>query len=196
MQIFCIVWSHRISSIKTWQIVWWVNLTIYLIFCCVPQALKDVEMEHLGRRSADSIRRMSSSRHSTRGRSHKRRLGQQPVTTRTEEKVKKRNMNPINVMLCRFSLRCVHVWIRWLLLHAFIHLHSRQFVRLFLLFFSFSFIPPASVCHKWIIEHLWAWTGVQISHHRHSPPASSYQEAEPQSDQWHFWSSKGKERHP
>lgn len=76
-----------------------VSKSDYLIFCCVPQALKDVEIEHLGRRSADSVRRMSSSRYSTRGRSHKRRLGQEPVTTRTEEKVKKRNMNPINVML-------------------------------------------------------------------------------------------------
>lgn len=54
-------------------------------------------MEHLGRRSADSVRRMSSSRHSSRGRSHKRRLGPEPITTRTEEKV----IIPNKVVLCR-----------------------------------------------------------------------------------------------
>lgn len=184
----------------TWQIVWWVNLTIYLIFCCVPQTLKDVEMEHLGRRSADSVRRMSSSRHSTRGRSHKRRLGQEPVTTRTEEKVKKRNMNPINVVLFLKNVQifsqvcaCLNQMITAACFHSFTF---SSICASFSFILFFSFIPPASVCHKWIIEHLWAWTGVQISHHRHSPPASSYQEAEPQSDQWHFWSSKGKKRHP
>lgn len=34
------------------------------------------------------------------------------------------------------SSSSLHVGIRWLLLHAFVHLHSRQSVRLFLLFFS------------------------------------------------------------
>ncbi|XP_075870790.1 melanopsin-A-like isoform X1 [Nelusetta ayraudi] len=58
----------------------------HFITASAGMALKDVEMGHLGRRSADSIRRMSSSRHSTKVRSHKRRLGQEPVTTRTEEK--------------------------------------------------------------------------------------------------------------
>lgn len=62
----------------------------FSLLICFLQALKDVEMEHLGARSADSVRRLPSSRHSYRSRSHKRRLGQEPITPRTAEKVRKK----------------------------------------------------------------------------------------------------------
>lgn len=48
----------------------------------------------------------------------------------------------------------------------------------------FFFTLPAPIYHEWIIEQLWTWTGFQLSHRRLSPPTGSYQEAQPESDQW------------
>lgn len=125
----------EVNSNAVDMMIWWVNLTISLILCYILQVLKDVEMEHLGRRSADSVRRMSSSRHSYKSRSHKRRLGQEPIAMLTAEKVEKKSYKTQQHYVV--FKECACIWIRWLLLHVFVHLQSRQFVRLFLLFFSF-----------------------------------------------------------
>lgn len=65
----------------------------------------------------------------------------------------------------------------------------------FFYYLLFIFTLSASICHDWIIEHLWARTGFQLSHHRHSPSTSSYQEAQPESDQWNFRCEEKERQH-
>lgn len=150
-------------------------------------------MEPLGRKSGDSFRSMSSYRQSYRSRSYKKQLEQEVTKTQSAEKVRRE--------LLLFTI-CVWVSESDYILLACFHMFmfhelfcSYAFVILFFHFLSFFFFK-ASVCHEWIIEHLWTWTGFQLSHRRHSSPASSYQEAKPESDQWHFRCEGGKRRHP
>lgn len=86
-------------------------------------------MEPLGRKSGDSFRSVSSSRHSYRGRSHKRRLQQEPIKTKTAEKVRKK----IIINATAAFLPCV-----WS--HLIIFLHAFNSFMFSSICASFSFI--------------------------------------------------------
>lgn len=157
-------------------------------------------MEPLGRKSGDSFKSRSSYRQSHRGRSYKKRLEQETTKTHTAEKVRKHKVRKKNHYWwnCYF-FPCVLgvVWIRRFFACMLSCIHVLQII-LFLCIcvcVCLFFTSPESVYHEWIIEHLWAWTGFQLSHRCHSPPASSYQEAKPESDQWDFRGKGGERQH-
>ncbi len=162
-------------------------------------------MEPLGRKSADSFRSTSSYNQSYRGRSYKKQLERKTNKTRAAEKVRKHNIKKVwNQLKCVldhwwFFFSCVPggVSIMQILFACMRSCFANDFLLVSLclyVFFSFFFFTlPASIYHEWTIKHLWARTGFQLSHHRHSPLTSSYQEAQPESDQWDF-RRRGRER--
>ena len=165
----------------------WVCSELFLWFgsqwlCSALQVFKDVEMEPLGRKSGDSFKSMSSSSQSSRGMSRKTRLERRTAKTRTAEKVRKKK----RVFYFHVCLKGRWITLLFICLHVFMHLWVFLFVSLFLFLLNVFFTLPASICHEWIPMRLWEWTGLQLSHHRHSPLASSYQEAQPESDHWDF----------
>lgn len=166
-----------------WHLLNFLNL-INFFFCL--QLLRDVEMEPLGRRSGDSFRSISSPHSQSCKRSCKKQLDRKTTKTHKAEKVRKH------------WRKSVKVWIRKLTMLSFIHLrlastcphvvkHHTSMIWRWFSHVCVSFLTlPASVCHEWTIKDLRSRAGFQFSDHRRSPPPSSYQEAQPQSDQCDF----------
>lgn len=166
---------------NVWHLLNFLSLII-IIFCL--QLLRDVEMEPLGRRSGDSFRSISSRSQSCK-RSCKKQLDRKTTKTHTAEKVRKH---------CRKMWKCESENSQCYLLSSTIYTtcphvvkhHTSMIWRWFSHVCVYFLTLPASVCHEWTIKGLWSRAGFQFSDHRRSPPPSSYQEAQPQSDQCDF----------
>lgn len=158
-------------------------------------------MEPLGRRSGDSFRSTSSYRQSYRARSCKKRLQQEPTRAHTAEKVRKHQVNKCGITIdysfpmCAWNQTCFFFFPFFFacMLSSIHFLRIIQFLRICVCLFLFTL--PVFIYHERIIEHLWAWTGFQLSHRRDSPPASSYQEAQPEPDQWDLGCTGGERQH-
>ena len=117
------------------------------INCSLLQVLRDVEMEHLGRKSGDSFRSLSSYNQSRRSRSSKKHLERKSTKTHAAQKVRKHTIKKCEnssyvfwiIALFLYHVRlgvCMHLCI---MIHEFTFCQIFCFMHVYLCLYVFSF---------------------------------------------------------